>query len=147
MTVDGNRLTAMAQSLGTGHSYECWITASKGGRTIMQSEKKVFMTLNPGDYILMDDATNITSTSAVINCKLSPVAFENETFAHVYFGKDKNNLTQLVVANLNGDHLTAKLTNLQPNTTYYFRGQALCTLSFGRADWYSSEIKSFTTLP
>lgn len=147
MNSDGNNLTAVVTSLSPDQRYECWITAEKDGRTIAQSEKKEFKTQNPGDYILMDDATDITSTSAVINCKLSPYAFEGESMAHIYYGQDKNNLLKLMTARLDGDHLSATLTGLLPNTTYYYRGSALCHLSFGWAEWYNSEIKSFTTLP
>jgi len=147
MSLDGNNLTAVITNLYPDHSYECWIIAEKDGRTIAQSEKKVFKMQNPGDYILMEDATDITPTSAVINCKLDPYAYEDKDFVHVYFGQDKNNLTRLETARLDGDHLSATLINLQPNTTYYYRGSALCTLSFGWAEWYYSEIKSFTTQP
>lgn len=147
MSLDGNNLTAVITNLSPSHSYECWITAEKDGRTIAQSEKKEFKTQNPGDYILMEDATDITSTSAVINCKLDPYAYEDKNFIHVYFGQDKNNMTRLETARLDGDHFSATLNNLEPNTTYYYRGSALCTLSFGWAEWYYSEIKSFTTQP
>lgn len=147
MNLDGNNLTAVINDLTPDNSYECWIIAEKDGRTVAQSEKKKFTTQNPGDYILMEDATDITSTSAVINCKLDPYAYEDKSFIHVYFGQDKNNMTRLETARLDGDHYSATLNNLQPNTTYYYRGSALCTLSFGWAEWYYSEIKSFTTLP
>jgi len=147
MKVDGNSLSAVVQNLNPDHRYECWITVIQDGRTIAQSEKKDFKTQNPGDYILMDDATDITSTTAAINCKLSPYAYEGEKIALVYYGQDKNNLTQTTTAYMNGDHFTAQLTDLQPNTTYYYRGSALCVLSFGYGDWFYSEIKSFTTLP
>ena len=147
MNLDGNSLTAVVQNLYPCRRYECWISLVQDGHTIAKSEKKEFETQNPGDYILLDDATDITSTSAVVNCKLSPYAFEGENSAFVYFGQDKHKLTRMTTAGLNGDHLTAKLTDLQPNTTYYYRAQALCILSFGWGDWYYSGVKSFTTLP
>ena len=147
MNVDGNNLTALVLNLNPDHRYECWISVIQDGRTIAQSDKTEFKTQNPGDYILMDDATDITSTTAVINCVLSPYAFEGENSALVYYGQDKNNPTQLATAVVNGDHLTAQLTGLQPNTTYYYRGSALCILSVGYGDWFYSDIKSFKTLP
>ena len=109
----------------------------------------VFMfSVNPGDYILLDDATDITATTAVVNCMLSPYAFEgDQSGALVYFAQDKNNLIRMTSTRLNGDHLTAELTGLQPNTTYYYCAQALCILSFGLGDWFYSGVKSFTTLP
>lgn len=147
MSLDGNNLTAVITNLFPSHSYECWITAEKDGHTVAQSEKKEFKTQNPSDYILMEDATDITSTSAVINCKLDPYAYEGQNSVHVYFGQDKNNLTRLETARLDGDHLSATLKDLLPNTTYYYRGSALCILSFSWGEWYYSEIKSFTTQP
>ena len=147
MTVDGDRLTAVARNLNSGRSYECWITANMNGRTIATSEKKTFKTQNPGDYIYLDNATDITSTSAVINCKLDPYAFEGQNLVYLYYGKDKNDLTQLATATADGDHFSIKLTNLLPNTTYYYQGSSLCILSFGLGDWFYSGVKSFTTLP
>ena len=147
MNVDGNRLTAVVQSLFPCRRYECWISIVQNGSTIVESEKKGFETQNPGDYILLDDATDITATTAVVNCTLSPYAYEDEHMALVYFGQDKYNLTRLSTAIPDGDHLSAKLTGLQPNTTYYYCAQALCTLSFGWGEWFYSETKSFKTLP
>ena len=145
MSVDGSNLTAVIQHLSPSHRYECWISVVQNGRTIAQSEKKEFNTLNPGDYILLDDATEITSTSAVINCTLSPFAYEDEKMAFINYGQDKYNLIRSETATLNGDHLTARLNNLLPNTTYYYCAQALCILGFGYGDWFNSEIKSFKT--
>ena len=147
MNVDGNRLTAVVQSLFPCRRYECWISIVQNGSTIVESEKKGFETQNPGDYILLYDATDITATTAVVNCTLSPYAYEDEHMALVYFGQDKYNLTRLSTAIPDGDHLSAKLTGLQPNTTYYYCAQALCTLSFGWGEWFYSETKSFKTLP
>lgn len=148
MNVDGNSLTAVVKNLNPCHRYECWISIVQDGSTIAQSEKKEFETQNPGDYILLDDATDITATTAVVNCMLSPYAFEGgQSGALVYFGQDKNNLIRMTSTRLNGDHLTAELTGLQPNTTYYYCAQALCILSFGLGDWFYSGVKSFTTLP
>lgn len=148
MNVDGNTLTAVVQNLNPCHRYECWISVVQDGGTIAQSEKKEFETQNPGDYILLDDAIEITATTAVVNCTLSPYAFEGgQSNAYVYFGQDKNNLLRLTTARLNGDHLTAELTDLEPNTTYYYCAQALCILSFGWGEWYYSGVKCFTTLP
>ena len=55
--------------------------------------------------------------------------------------------TQLSIATADSDHFSIKLTNLLPKTTYYYRGSALCILSFGYGDWFNSKMKSFTTLP
>ena len=147
MTVDGDRLTTVARSLIPRHSYECWITANMYGRTIAMSEKMPFKTQSPDDYIYLDDATDITSTSAVINCKLDPYAFEGENLIFIYYGKDKNDLTQLTTGNANDYHFSIKLTNLLPNTTYYYQVSASCVYNVGLGDWAYSGIRNFKTLP
>ena len=147
MTVDGDRLTAVARSLNSSHSYECWITANMNGRTIATSEKKTFKTQNPSDYIYLGDATDITSTSAVISCELDPYAYEGQNIVYIYYGKDKNDLTQLTTATSDSNHFSIKLTNLLPNTTYHYQGSALFIPSFGIGDWAYSGTRSFKTLP
>ena len=147
MSVEDNKLSAMIRGLYPGEKYQCWIAAMKDGRTVLESEKRVFSADNPGDYIILDDATDITSTSATINCQLLGEGYESNQWCYIYYGQDKNNLLHLETARLNGDHFSVTLTGLQPNTTYYYNGSALCHLSFGYADWFYSEVKSFTTLP
>ena len=139
MSVEGNKLLAVIRGLSPGEKYQCWIAAMKDGRTILESEKQVFWTDNPSDYIILDDATDVTSTSATINCKLLGEGYESEQWCHIYYGQDKNNLLHLETARPNGNHFSVTLTGLQPNTTYYYNGSAL--------DWFYSEIKSFTTKP
>ena len=144
--VSGENITATLNSLMVGRPYEYWLTATIG-RKDYQSEKKTFTTVNPGDYIKLDEVTDVKSTSAVISGFLDPKAYDTETFCHIYYGTDKNNLFQLTTAPVNNDHFTLEIKNLRSNTTYYYRVQALCHLDFGSADWFSSETKSFTTLP
>ena len=67
--------------------------------------------------------------------------------SQIYYGTDKDNLFQLTTAPVSNDRFKTEIKNLRSNTTYYYRVQALCHLVFGGADWFSSEIKSFTTLP
>ena len=147
MSVEGNMLSAVIRGLSPGDKYICWIAAIKDGRTILESEKQVFWADNPADYIILDDATDVASTSATINCRLLGESYEDEQWCYIYYGQDKNNLLHLETARPNGDHFSVTLTGLQPNTTYYYKGSALCNLSFGYADWFYSEVKSFTTLP
>lgn len=147
MDLDSTSLSALVENLSPNHRYESWITVIQDGHIIGQSEKKEFRTQNPGDYILLDDATDITSTSAVINFTLSPYAYEDYASGQIYWGQDKHNLTRMQSPFLDDNHMTAKLTNLQPNTTYYYCAQALCILRFGWGEWFYSETKSFTTLP
>ncbi len=147
MNVDGDKLTAVVRNLWPNRKYQCWITAIKDGEIYAESEKKELKTDNPSDYIEMDDATDITSTSATISCRLTAEGYEDEEWCNIYYGKDKYNQINETMATKNGDRYTVTLTGLQPNTTYYYRGQALFLLEIGRADWYYSDIKSFKTLP
>ena len=147
MSVEDNKLSAVIRNLYPGEKYQCWIAAMKDGRTVLESEKQVFRADNPADYIILDDATDVTSTSATINCQLLGEGYESEQWCYIYYGQDKNNLLHLETARPSGDHFSVTLTGLQPNTTYYYNGSALCHLSFGYADWFYSEVKSFTTLP
>ena len=147
MTVSGEQLRAVLEQLSANNTYECWISAELNGRTVATSERQTFDTKNPSDYILLDEATDITSSSAVISGELSAEAYNLQDIAHIYYGEDKTNLKQMRTARNTDNRFTLKLEGLRPGTTYYFRAQALCTLSLGWADWFSSEIKSFTTLP
>lgn len=147
MTINGDKLTAVVQSLYPNQTYKCWIAAIKDGNVVAESEKKEFTTENPGDYIHLEDATDITSTTATISCTLTGEGYETEQWCDIYYGKDKNNLLYSVLARKNGDKMTVILTDLQPNTTYYYCGHALCTLAMGYADWFKSDYKSFKTLP
>lgn len=147
MTVNGNQLSAVLNTLHTGQRYLCWITAMQNNQVIGESERKEFKTGDPADCILLDEATNVTATTATITCRLDAEGYESNTNCSIYYGRDKNNLINSDLAVKKGDHMEITLKNLKPNTTYYYCAQALCTLAFGRADWYKSQVKSFTTLP
>ncbi len=41
--------------------------------------------------------------------------------------------------------MKAKMSNLTSGMTYYYYAQVLFTTGLGRADWYTTDIKSFTT--
>ncbi len=147
MTLNGNNLTAMVTNLKPNHQYRCWIAVMEDGNTIFESEKKEFKTDNPSNYILLDDATNVTATSATISCRLTAEGFNNRQYCSIYYGQDKNNLINLTTAGNHNGNCETTLTGLQPNTTYYYCAKSLFTERVGLTNWYSSEIKSFTTLP
>ena len=145
-TINGGTVTATLRGLYIGRTYEYWLTAMINGKNY-QSEKKTFTTQNPGNYIILDEPSNIKSTSAVVSGYLDPKAYDTENSCQIYYGTDKDNLFQLTTAPVSNDRFKTEIKNLRSNTTYYYRVQALCHLVFGGADWFSSEIKSFTTLP
>lgn len=145
-TINGETVKATLAGLYVGRTYEYWLTANINGKNY-QSEKKTFTTQDPSDYIILDEPSNIKSTSAVVSGYLDPKAYDTENFCHIYYGTDKDNLFQLTTATVSNDRFTMEIKNLRSNTTYYYRAQALCHLGVGSADWFSSEIKSFTTLP
>lgn len=67
-------------------------------------------------------ATNVTQTSATISGTVNPNG--NATTVWFEYGTNQNNLTQTSQQIMNGtgqQQVTAQLSNLQPNTTYYFR--------------------------
>lgn len=145
-TVNGENITATIKGLAIGCTYEYWLTATINGKNY-PGEKKTLTTQNPGDYIVLDEPSDIKSNSAVVSGFLDPKAYDTETFCHIYYGTDKDNLFQVTTAPVSNDHFKTEIKNLRSNTTYYYRAQALCHLGVGYADWFSSEIKSFTTLP
>ena len=145
-TVNGENITATLRGLIIGWTYEYWLTATINGKSY-RGEKNTFTTQNPGDYIVLDEPSDIKSNSVVLSGFLDPKAYDTETFCHIYYGTDKNNLFQLTTANVSNDHFKTEIKNLRSNTTYYYRAQALCHLGVGYADWFYSETKSFTTLP
>ena len=118
------------------------LTSDRGGRPPVKYD----------DVIRLPDSTSRAQKGRKSGERFSgyltdPYAFEGQSFVYIYYGKDKNDLTQLATATADGDHFSIKLTNLLPNTTYYYQGSSLCILSFGLGDWFYSAMKSFTTKP
>lgn len=107
----------------------------------MESERKQFQTKNPGDYIVIDGVTEITSTSAVI--RGSSTTDEFSLSARVEYHLNVEDFTgHTEWAQVEGNRFYYKFTDLQPGTTYYYR-----VVVNGCGIDYPSEIKSFTTLP
>lgn len=143
MTVDGNLLKySLSEYASANKSYECWIVAENmKGKKVMESERKQFQTKNPGDYIVIDGVTEITSTSAVI--RGSSTTDEFSLSARVEYHLNVGDFTgHTEWAQVEGNRFYYKFTDLQPGTTYYYR-----VVVNGCGIDYPSEIKSFTTLP
>lgn len=149
MTLSGDKLSALLQNLYPNTPYKCWIVAMQGDKTVAESEVKEFSTRNPADDIKLGDATDVTSTTATLSCVLEGEGYATEQWCTINYGEDKNNLLFSASAfkKQDGDKMVVTLEKLKPNTTYYYRGSAICILKEGWGEWYKSEIKSFTTLP
>ena len=145
MKVNGNQLTLNDYgSLTPGNSYDSWITAKKGNRIIAKSDVFKFRAESPSDHIYVDEASDVTATTAVISCKLGSVVCVNNP--GVDYGAGLNYMYEGHSLFPEGDHYSYKLTNLRPGTTYYFRIRINVDLAPGLGDTFYSEIKSFTTL-
>ena len=60
-------------------------------------------------------------------------------------GPSKENISQYAQGTVDRMTMKAKMSNLTSGMTYYYYAQVLFTTGLGRADWYTTDIKSFTT--
>ncbi len=145
MTVEGNELSAELSGLSCGRTYNCWLTVVADGQKL-QTKEKTFTSLNPKDYITLSDATAITSSSAEVTCSVDPKVYANPTIScHIIYGPSKENISQYAQGTVDKMTMKAKMSNLTSGMTYYYYAQVLFTTGLGRADWYTTDIKSFTT--
>lgn len=144
MAVQGDSISV---TLSTYYSkeYEYWVSVQADGKS-METGVNTFKTLDPRDFITLHAAANVTANSAVLTFSVDPKYCDDNPSGHFYYGLTKENISNLVNARANGTTATATLSNLRPGTTYYYRAQVLFTLGVGYADWFYSDIKSFTTL-
>ena len=147
-TVNGENLTATLDGLYWGRDYECWVKVTVRNMSYL-SERKTFTTQDPGDYITLSDASEVTSSSATISGGLDPTVYQdnNGSWLHIEYGIEKDNLLFMTTAQVNNDRFQTTITNLRPGTTYYYRAKVLWHHSLGGADWIDSQVKSFTTKP
>ena len=145
MSVIGDSLTGTMNSLSCANKYNYWLTINADGQ-LFQTEKKSFKSKDPKDYIYLSNATSITSSNAEITCSVDPKVYEGSIICQIIYGLSKENISKYAQMN-NIESKTAKATlnNLSSGTTYYYYAQVLFTTGLGRADWYSTDIKSFTT--
>lgn len=145
MSVIDDSLTGKMSSLACGNTYNYWLTINADGQ-VLQTEKKSFKLKDPKDHIYLSDATSITSSGAEITCSVDPKVYEGSIMCQIIYGLSKENISNYAQMNT-VDSKTAKATlnNLSSGTTYYYYAMVLFTTGLGRADWYSTDIKSFTT--
>ncbi len=146
-TINGDNMTATIDGLLPGVNYEFWMKAA-GGKGAIETNKQIFRTASPADYIYVNEPSQITPTSAVISLSLDPKLFEDNDNSTVIikYGTNKNKFDHLVNAiKINEYGYTMTLTGLTPATTYYFCVGILWYLGNNLADWYYTDIHSFTT--
>lgn len=145
MTVAGDRLSAALNGLSCGTTYKYWLTAVADGQKL-QTAEKIFRTQDPADHISLSDATNITSSSAEVTCSVDPKVYASSTLScHIIYGPSRENISQYAQGSVDGLTMKATMHNLISGMTYYYYAQVLFTTGLGRADWYTTDIKSFTT--
>lgn len=143
---DGNYSWAIpggSPTSGTGSSLQTQFS-STGTQTITVTSANrtgtCTVVVNPPacsvPQVTTQPATSVTQNSAILQGILSNSA----TSYSFSYGTNINSLNQSINAILSGTNLTANLTGLQPNTTYYFR--AVATNSCGVT---TAAIQSFTT--
>ena len=145
MSVIGDSLTGEMRSLACGNTYNYWITINADDQ-VLQTEKKSFKSKDPKDYIYLSDATSITSSEAEITCSVDPKVYEGSISCHVIYGLSKENISSYAqMSTVDSKTVKATLNNLSSGTTYYYYAMVLFTTGLGWADWYSTDIKTFTT--
>jgi hypothetical protein len=144
MTVAGNSLSADLKSLSCGKTYNYWVTVLADGQKL-QTGEKTFKSQDPKDYITMSDAANVTSSSAEVTCSVDPKVYAGSIIGQVIYGLSKENMSQYAHDTVDGKTMKATMSGLSSGTTYYYYAQVLFTIGLGQADWYTTDIKSFTT--
>ena len=143
MTEKGDSISATL-SVYNSKKYEYWINVQADNMS-MNTNVKTFETLNPRDFITIYDATNVTANSAVLKFSVDPRYCDDYTSGYFYYGLTRDNLSNVASSQLSGTSGTATLHDLRPGTTYYYSAHVLIHLGIGSADWFESDIKSFTT--
>ena len=147
VTINGNTISGTVSNLKSGTTYYYCVTAYVGG-TYIYGETKNFTTKSGADYLKVDDASNITMTSANIKgtTTLASVYSNNSTIQYrIVYGTSSSSLisssnSSATTPELSGTTLMAELTNLIMATTYYY-----CVRAYVNGSYYYSDIKSFTT--
>ena len=144
---NGNSLSAVVSNLKSGTTYYYRVSAYVGGTTIY-GETKNFTTKSGADYLAVGAASNITMTSATVKGTTTlSSAYPNSTTIQykIVYGTSSSSLTSsssssVVTPELKGTALTAELSDLVMETTYYY-----CVRASVNGSYYYSDIKSFTT--
>lgn len=90
------------------------------------------------------DATSIEAKTAVFNASISTKDHSYEKAGFMY-GTSENELNLLAVAEIKEDNFSAKVNNLEGNTTYYFKAFIVPVDAEDASNIMAKDIKSFTT--
>ena len=150
--VDDIIFTSQLKDLTIGTTYYYYAFANVDGITIT-GEIKQFTTKSGNSYISTEEATSVTLTSATLNGKTTLSSlYSNKEITIRYTIRysqnekginDKNGKTgnyETITPTLNGNDLSASLSHLQSNTTYYF-----CVVAYAEGYYICGDIKSFNT--
>lgn len=147
VTVNGSTISGTVSNLKNGTTYYYRVQVNVDGTTIY-GETKSFTTKSAADYLKASEASNITMTSATVKgtTNLASVYPNNSSIQYrIIYDTSSSSLTSsanssVATPELSGTTLTAELTNLVMETTYYY-----CVRASVNGSYYYSDIKSFTT--
>ncbi len=123
------------------HDYLFWICPVDGqGIECGNWVSFPFSTLPTCSLPTLQPATNVTTTSATISAVANGQYGTPSTYTFRYWISGEEFHKNTVPASANN---TANLTNLTPNTTYYYEAMVSCTGNDGDSRW--TEPMSFTT--
>ena len=151
-SIDGNTFTTRLSGLTSGATYYYCAYVSVDG-VFLTGELKSFTTKLGNSYLSTEDATEVTLTSAKLNGKTTLSSLYSNKESNIqyfirYSTKDDNinnsnnnygNYNSLT-PNKDGNNLSTTLSNLQPNTTYYF-----CVVASVDGNYICGDVKRFTT--
>lgn len=147
---EGDAFTVQLHNLVAGKTYYYCAYVSVDGASLKGSTKS-FTTKSGNSYLITEDATDITLTSATLKGKttLSILYGNNESLIRytIRYSRNSNNLNdqygynyETVTPQKNGNDLTASLSGLQMNTIYYY-----CIVANVDGYYVFGDVKSFTT--
>jgi hypothetical protein len=151
---DGNSFTTYLSGLTPDTTYYYCACVRVDGINLY-GEINSFTTKSGNSYISAEDATEVTLTSAKLNGKttLSSLYSNNESNIQytIRYSTNNDNINDpnsnnrnyvSVTPDKDGNNLSASLSKLQSNTTYYF-----CVMAYVDGSYIFSDVKSFTTKP
>ena len=147
---EGDAFTVQLRNLVAGKTYYYCAYVSVDGVSLTGSTKS-FTTKSGNSYLTTEDATDITLTSATLKGKttLSTLYGNSESSIRytIRYSRYSNNINgqygnnyETVTPQKDGNDLTATLSNLQMNTTYYY-----CVVANVDGYYVFGDVKSFTT--
>ena len=142
--------TVQLRNLVAGKTYYYYAYVSVDGVSLTGSTKS-FTTKSGDSYLTTEDATDITLTSATLRGKTTLSALygndESSVRYTIRYSIYNNNITgqygynyESVNPQKNEKNLTATLSRLQANTTYYY-----CVVAYVDGYYVYGDVKSFTT--